>query len=159
MKVLLNEDIEKLGRLGDLVEVKSGYARNYLFPRKLALAPTAHNLEVMKSKKKKAQKRLELEKLSAMEQKQKIEELTLTISKKAGETDTLFGSVTPAEIEAQLQEMGVEIERKKFHLEEPIKKLGSYICKVRLMEEVEADLKIEVVKEGDDEEEPVADAQ
>ena len=94
-----------------------------------------------------------------MEQKQKLEELTLTISKKAGETDTLFGSVTPAEIEAQLQEMGVEIERKKFHLDEPIKKLGSYICKVRLMEDVEAELKIEVVKEGDDEEQPVEDAQ
>ncbi len=154
MKVLLNENVEKLGKLGDLVDVKPGYARNYLFPKDLALAPNKHNMEIMKYKKVKAEKQLELEKLSAMEQKKKIEELTIVIEKKAGETDTLFGSVTAMEIEGKLAEMGLEIERKKFHLDEPIKKLGNYICKIKLVEDVEADLKIEVHREGEEEIEP-----
>ncbi len=150
MKVILNENIEALGDLGDLVEVKPGYARNYLFPKGLALEPTKHNLEVMKHRKIKAEKQLELAKLSAIEQKKKLEELTLTIEKKAGENEQLFGSVTAMEIEGKLAEMGILIERKKFHLEEPIKKLGSYICKIKLVEDIEADLKIEVVQEEGD---------
>jgi large subunit ribosomal protein L9 len=150
MKILLNEDIDHLGRLGDLVEVKPGYARNYLFPRGLALKPTNHNLEMMKYKKIKAQKKLELEKLSALEQKQKLEELTLTIAKKAGESDTLFGSVTTIEIQQKLEELGTHIDRKKIHLDEPIKKLGPHVCKVKLIEDVEAEVKIEVVKENEE---------
>lgn len=151
MKVLLNEDISNLGQLGDIVEVKPGYARNYLFPKKFALHPTNHNLEMVKSKKVKVQKKLELEKLSAMEQKQKIEELTLTIKKRAGESDTLFGSVTTMEIQQNLESLGVQIDRKKIHLDEPIKKLGSHVCKVKLVEEIEAELKIEVEKEDEEE--------
>jgi large subunit ribosomal protein L9 len=150
MKIILNEDIEHLGRLGNLVEVKPGYARNYLFPRGLALQPTGHNLEMMKHKKIKAQKRLELEKLSALDQKQKLEELTLTIKKKAGESDTLFGSVTTIEIQQKLEEMSTNIDRKKLHLDEPIKKLGHHVCKVKLIEDVEAELKIEVVRENEE---------
>ena len=151
MRVILNENIENLGKLGALVEVNPGYARNYLFPKELALKPTKHNIEVMKHRKIKAEKQLELEKLSAMEQKKKLEELTLYIEKKAGENEQLFGSVTPMEIEGKLAEAGITIERKKFHLEEPIKKLGSYICKMKLVEDIEADLKIEVVKEKEGE--------
>lgn len=150
MKIILNEDIEHLGRLGDLVEVKPGYARNYLFPKGLALKPTDHNMDMMKYKKIKAQKRLELEKLSALEQKQKLEELTLTIEKKAGESDTLFGSVTTMEIQQKLEELGTHIDRKKLHLDEPIKKLGQHMCKVKLIEDVEAELKIEVVRENEE---------
>ena len=150
MRVILNSDIEKLGKLGDIIEVKAGYARNYLLPRDLALAPSKHNQQLLDLKKKKVQKNLEVEKLSAMEQKQKIEEITLTIAKKAGEKDTLFGSVTTAEIENMLEEMGVTIERRKLHLDEPIKRLGSYSCKVRLFDDIEAEFKIEVVKEGDE---------
>ena len=153
MKVILNSDIEKLGKLGDIVEVKPGYARNYLFPRDLALIPNKHNLQLMETRKKKVQKKLELEKLTAIEQKRKIEEITITIEKKAGETDTLFGSVTPTEIEEKLQEQGITIERRKLHIEEPIKRLGSYSCKVKLFDDVEAEFKIEVVKEGEEEEE------
>ena len=153
MKVILNTDIDKLGKLGDIVEVKPGYARNYLFPRDMALNLNEHNMQLMEIKKKKVQKKLELEKLTAIEQKQKIEEITITFEKKAGETDTLFGSVTPAEIEEKLQEQGLTIERRKLHLEEPIKRLGSYSCTVKLFDDVEAEFKIEVLKEGGEEEE------
>ncbi|NIM12709.1 MAG: 50S ribosomal protein L9 [Candidatus Aminicenantes bacterium] len=150
MKIILNEDVENLGGLGDIVEVKPGFARNYLFPRKLALQYNKHNEEMIKFKKIKARKKIEMEKLSAMELKQKLEELTLTITKKAGESETLFGSVTTMEIQGKLEEMGITLDKKKFHLEEPIKKLGLHVGKVKLMEEIEAELKIEVVKEGED---------
>ncbi|MCP5105982.1 MAG: 50S ribosomal protein L9 [bacterium] len=152
MKVLLNTNIENLGRLGDLVEVKPGYARNYLLPKGMAVKPNKHNLEVMKFKKVKAEKELELEKVSAIEQKKKLEEITLTIEKKAGETDTLFGSVTAMEIESLLAEKGFIIECKKFHMDEHIKKLGTYECKIKLVEDIEAVIKIEVIKEGGEEE-------
>jgi large subunit ribosomal protein L9 len=147
MKVILYTDIEKLGVVGDVVEVKSGYARNYLFPKKLALEVNKHNLELMAVKKKKIQKQIELEKLSATEQKNKLEELKLKIEKKAGESDVLFGSVSVMEIEKKLEESGISIERKKLHLDEPIKRLGNYTCKVKLFQDIEAELKIEVVKE------------
>jgi len=104
----------------------------------------------MKYKKIKAQKKLELEKLSALEQKQKIEALTLTISKKAGESDTLFGSVTVMEIQEKLEEMGLQFDKKKIHLDEHIKKLGLHTCKIKLVPEVEAELKIDVVKENEE---------
>lgn len=152
MKVILNENVDNVGKLGDIVEVKAGFARNYLLPRCLALQPTKHNVDVLKFKKIKAAKKLELEKLSAVELKKKLEELTITIKKKAGETDTLFGSVTAMEIESKLAEVGIAIERKKFHLAEPIKKLGSYVCKIRLVEDIEADLKIEVTRDTEGEE-------
>lgn len=149
MKIILNEDVENLGGLGDIVEVKPGFARNFLFPRKLALQYNKHNEEMIKFKKIKARKKIEMEKLSAMELKQKLEELTLTITKKAGESETLFGSVTTMEIQGKLEEMGITLDKKKFHLEEPIKKLGFHVCKVKLMEEIDAELKIEVAKEGE----------
>lgn len=152
MKVILNENVDNVGKLGDIVEVKAGFARNYLLPRRLALEPTKHNVDVLKFKKIKVAKKLELEKLSAVELKKKLEEITLTIKKKAGETDTLFGSVTAMEIESKLAEAGISIERKKFHMEEPIKKLGNYVCKIRLVEDIEADLKIEVTRDSEGEE-------
>ena len=86
MKVILNENVDNVGKLGDIVEVKAGFARNYLLPRQLALQPTKHNVDLLKFKKVKAAKKLELEKLSAVELKKKLEELTITIKKKAGET-------------------------------------------------------------------------
>lgn len=150
MKVLLNSDIEKLGKVGDQVDVKPGFARNYLFPNNLAMEVTKHNLEIMVHKKVKADKQREIAKLSAEEQKTRIEGLTIEIEKKAGENDVLFGSVTTLEIEKKLADLGVEIERKKIHLDEPIKKLGEFFSRIKLFEDVEAQLKIVVSKEGDE---------
>lgn len=149
MKVILASDVEKVGKMGDVVDVTVGFARNFLFPRNLALEVTPHHQAVMESRKKKAQKKLELEKLSALDQKQKIETLSISLKKKAGENDVLFGSVTTAEIGEELEKLGVSIERKKIHLDEPIKRIGNYSCKIKLFKDVEAEVKIEVVRENE----------
>jgi len=150
MKVILTSDVEKIGSLGDVIEVKKGFARNFLMPRKLAVEVSAHNLALMENRKKKHQKKLELEKISAIEQKQKFEGVAIVIRKKAGENDVLFGSVTTAEIEKELAAKGLTVEKKKIHLEEPIKRLGDFTAKIKLFKDVEAVIQIAVQKEEEE---------
>jgi large subunit ribosomal protein L9 len=150
MKVILTADVEKTGSLGDVIEVKKGFARNFLMPRKLAVEVNAHNLALMENRKKKHQKKLELEKISAIEQKQKFEGVAIVIRKKAGENDVLFGSVTTAEIEKELAAKGLSVEKKKIHLEEPIKRLGDFTAKIKLFKDVEAVIQIAVQKEEEE---------
>jgi large subunit ribosomal protein L9 len=150
MKVILTADIDKVGTVGDVIDVKMGYARNFLFPQKYALPVTPHNLGVMEVKKKKHQKKLEVEKLSAEQQKAKLESLAIVITKKAGENDILFGSVTAVDIENQLEAAGVTIDRKKIHFDEQIKRLGTYSCHIKLFKDVDAEMKIEVRREGEE---------
>ncbi len=150
MKVILTSDVEKIGSLGDVIEVKKGFARNFLMPRKLAVEVSAHNLTLMENRKKKHQKKLELEKISAIEQKQKFEGVAIIIRKKAGENDVLFGSVTTAEIEKELAAKGLSVEKKKIHLEEPIKRLGEFTAKIKLFKDVEAVIQIAVQKEEEE---------
>ena len=104
----------------------------------------------MENRKKKHQKKLELEKISAIEQKQKLEGVAIIIRKKAGENDVLFGSVTTAEIEKELAAKGLSVEKKKIHLEEPIKRLGDFTAKIKLFKDVEAVIKIAVLKEEEE---------
>ena len=151
MKVILTSDVDKIGSLGDVLEVKPGFARNFLFPRKLAVEVNAHNLALMAGRKKKHQKKLELEKQAAGEQKQKLDGVVITIRKKAGENDVLFGSVTTAEIEKELAEKGLSVEKKKIHLDEPIKRLGEFTAKIKLFQGVEAAIQIVVQKEEGEE--------
>jgi len=149
MKVILTADVDKIGNLGDIIEVKKGFARNFLLPRKYAVEVTDHNVTLMENKKKKHQKQLELEKLSAVEQKQKLDGISLSIKKKAGENDVLFGSVTTSELEKELKALGINVEKKKLHLDEPIKRLGNYTLKIKLFQDVEAEIKITVLQDGD----------
>lgn len=150
MKVILTSDVEKVGNLGDVIEVKKGFARNFLLPRSLAVEISAHNIALMEGRKKKHQKKLEIEKLSAVEQKQKLEGVVLVIRKKAGENDVLFGSVTTTEIEKALEAKGVSVEKKKIHLDEPIKRLGDFSAKIKLFKDVEAAITIQVLKEEEE---------
>lgn len=147
MKVILTSDVDKIGNLGDIIEVKDGYARNFLLPRQMALEVNAHNIALMEGRKKKHQKKLELERLAAGEQKLKLEGVAITIRKKAGENDVLFGSVTTSEIEKELAAKGFAVEKKKIHLEEPIKRLGEFVAKIKLFQGVEAAIRITVLKE------------
>jgi len=156
--VLLNRDIDNLGDFGADVWVKPGYAKNYLFPNNLVVEYNEHNINLLKSKMKKYEEQRNMEKLSAEEQKQRIEDLNIVIERKSGEKGVLYGSVNVSDIEEELKKIDIVIERKKFNLKEPIKKIGNFTCKIRLFKDVEAELKIEINPEGG-EMEPLAEAE
>ena len=147
MKVILKSDVERLGKTGDVVNVAVGYARNYLFPQGKALEASARNMEVIEVEKKNIAKTQERKKLESEALAEKLEQLSLTISKQAGENDKLFGTVTAMEIAGALEKEGQVIDKRKIVLEEPIKTLGIYSIPIRLHAEVTAQVKVWVVKE------------
>jgi large subunit ribosomal protein L9 len=147
MKVILKADIERLGKVGDVVTVAAGYARNFLMPRDMALEATEKNLARIEVDKKRyvkvqAKARQDAEALAA-----KLGTLSLTIRQAAGESDKLFGTVTTMDIAAALEKEGFAIDRRQISVEEPIKTLGIYTVPVRLAPEVSAALKVWVVRE------------
>jgi large subunit ribosomal protein L9 len=144
VQVILSEDVPNLGRPGDVVKVRAGYARNYLLPRRLAVEANPKNLRVFEHQKALAMLRREANKGQALKLKQRLEGLALTISANAGEEGKLFGSVTNIDIERALRERGFDIERRKIMLAEPIKQLGEFTVPVRLDPEVEASVKLTV---------------
>jgi len=148
MKIILKQDVENLGRKGDIVNVSAGYGRNYLIPRKMALEVTSSNLRMVEMERRALKKKLEKERLSYEELVQKLNALSLTFSRKAGEKDLIFGSVSVADIREALIERGFDIEKKKIILEEPIKRLGNYVVPIRISPDDRAELKIEVRKEA-----------
>jgi large subunit ribosomal protein L9 len=147
VQIILNEDVPNLGRTGDVVKVRPGFARNYLFPRKLAVEASQKSLRAFEHHKRIALGKREAQKTEAADLKRRIEALTITIGAHAGEEGKLFGSVTNIDIERALREKGFVIERRKIHLAEPIKQLGEFTVPVRLQPEVEASLKVEVKAE------------
>jgi len=144
VQVILSEEVPNLGRPGDVVKVRAGYARNYLLPRRLAVEASSRNLRTFEHQKKLAMLRREANKGAALKLKQRLEALTLTIGANAGEEGKLFGSVTNIDIERALRERGFELERRKIMLAEPIKQLGEFTITVRLDPEVEAGVKLTV---------------
>jgi large subunit ribosomal protein L9 len=144
LQVILNEEVPNLGRPGDVVKVRAGYARNYLLPRKLAVEANSRNLRAFEHQKALAMRRREANRAGALKLKQQLEALTLTIGANAGEEGKLFGSVTNIDIERALRERGFDIERRKIILAEPIKQLGDFTVPVRLDPEVEAGVKLSV---------------
>ena len=145
MKVILREDVSDLGTMGELVEVKPGYARNYLLPRGLAVPATSKNLRRLEHEKRVIQQRVARAKADADTAAKRIESLSVTIAKQVGEEDKIFGSVTSKEIEESLREEGIRVDRKSILLDEPIRALGVYPITVRLHRDVSAKLKIWVV--------------
>ena len=147
MKVILLEDVEKLGRAGEIIEVKNGYARNYLIPKKLAVPAIGKNLAQLEHQKRIIQaKQLRLRK-TAQALKEQIEKLSITIPCKVGESDRLFGSVTAMDIAQALKKEGIEIDKRWIKLQEPLKNLGVYTVPIHLNQELEANLKVWLVKE------------
>lgn len=149
MKVILKDDIKSLGNCGEVVEVKGGYARNYLIPRNLAVQASSGNLKSIDEIKKQKNFRDSKKKRESERVKDRLEKLSLTAEVQVGEEDKVFGSVTAANIASLLQQQGFEIDRRLIHLDEPIKALGVYTIPIKLDKEVIAEVKLWVVKKED----------
>jgi len=147
MKVILKHDVENVGRKGDLVNVAPGYGRNYLLPRKLALEVTASNLKMIEIERAALKKKVEQERLSFQDTIQKLGQVSLSFSRKTGEKDHIFGSVTAADIKDALEAKGFAIDRKKIVLPEPLKRLGNYTVAVKVYHDDKAEIKVAVVAE------------
>jgi large subunit ribosomal protein L9 len=146
MKVILKENIETLGHIGDVVKVAPGYARNYLLPKGFALVASEKNTKALEH----AKRQLEYKKNKVLEQARqlgaKIESLAINLTHQAGEEGKLFGSVTNMDLAELLKAQGVDMDRKKIVLAEPIKQLGEYAVSVKVHPEVTATLKVTVAK-------------
>jgi large subunit ribosomal protein L9 len=147
--VLLKEDIDNLGGRGEVVSVKSGYARNYLLPRGFAILATKGNVRQVEQERKMLLKKAAEEKATAELQLEQMKSLSLTFERMAGESGTLFGSVTSIDVAAALEEKGYEIDRRQITLKSPIKELGEFTIPVKLHREVTLELPITVKLEGE----------
>jgi large subunit ribosomal protein L9 len=147
MEVILRQDIEKLGSRGQVVNVAPGYARNFLLPKRLAVAATEANKKIVEQERQ-AHLRREAKALSdAQELAKMMANVSVTISQKAGENDQLFGSVTSKDIAEAIARQGYNIERRQVQLDEPIKQLGDYRVPIRLHREVTIEVPVAVVRE------------
>jgi large subunit ribosomal protein L9 len=147
MEIILREHVENLGRRGDVVKVADGYARNYLLPRKLALTVTESNRKQIERERKIVEARETEERQTAEALVSRLAQTEIVVARRVGEKDALYGSVTTADIAEGLAAKGLEIERRRIHLAEPIKQLGEFMVPVRLHRDVTADVKVLVVKE------------
>jgi large subunit ribosomal protein L9 len=145
MDIILTENVEGLGHIGEMVKVKPGYARNYLIPKKLAVEASTRNLKELEHQKRQIERKAQKMMQASEAIKEQIEKISCEIALRAGEEGKLFGSVTTMELGAKLADAGIEIDRKKIHLEEPIKHLGEYEVPVKLPAGVIATLKVKVV--------------
>ena len=147
MKVILTQDMDSMGLAGEIVEVARGYARNYLIPRKVALEATQDNIKRTEAQRKTVEvKRIKL-KEDALKIKERLADVVITISQKAGEEEKLYGSVTGMDIAEELEKQGITIDRRKIVLDKPIKSLGEFSVSVKLHSHVSAPIKVIVVPE------------
>ena len=148
VQVILREPVDHLGRRGDIVKVASGYARNYLLPRKLALRVTEANRRQVERERVVADARDADEKRAAEAFAKRLSQVVCVIARRVGETDTLFGSVTSSDVAACLAEQSVEVDRRKIQLDEPLKQLGDHTVPIKVHREVTAEVTVRIVKEG-----------
>ena len=148
MQIILQEDVEKLGTRGQIVEVAAGYARNFLLPRKLAIAATPGNLKRLEKIRSVLDKRTATEREGAQKQADVLAAASVTLARKAGENDQLFGSVTAADIAEALAAQGYQVDKRKIELREPIKLIGEYQVTAKLHHDVTATIKVVVQREG-----------
>jgi len=149
MKVILKESVDKLGRMGDLVEVSSGYARNYLIPKKLAVAATDKNVKALEHEKRLIAERQRKERRAAEELSQRIRQLSIHIPVQTGEEEgvaKIFGSVTSKDIVEALAKEGITVDKRNVLLEKPIKELGKFMVPIKLHPEVTVEVEVSVVK-------------
>lgn len=148
MKVILQTDVKNMGKRGEVVNASDGYARNFLFPRNLAIPADKQNLTELSAKKSSEAHKKELDRMEAIKVKEKIEKQALTIKTKAGENGKTFGSITSKEISESIEkEFNEKIDKKKIVIKEQIKSIGSYTVELKLFEGVSAKLKLEIISE------------
>ncbi len=147
MEVILKEDVPKLGHRGDVVKVATGYGRNYLLPNKLAIEATAGNKKVIDQMKAAAVRKAQKDKADAEALAKQFEGVSVTITRRAGEHDQLFGSVTSSDIAAELEKKGFAVDRRKIELDQPSKTIGEFTVPLRLFRDVTASVKVNVGKE------------
>jgi len=148
MEVILKEDVVNLGQRGDVVKVADGYGRNFLLPRRLAMQATQENKAVIEQMKSAAARRSATEKTQAEQQVAQLEPVLLSFTRKSGEAGHLFGSVTSADIAAELATKGFEVDRRKIQLADPIKSVGDFNVAIKLHREVTAHVKVTVAAEA-----------
>jgi large subunit ribosomal protein L9 len=147
MEVILREHVDNLGRRGEVVKVAEGYARNFLLPRKLALPVTEANKRQIERERAKLDAKEAAEKQDAEALAQRMAALDLSVARRVGENETLYGSVTAADVAELLHKTGLEIDKRKVHLAEPLKQLGQFTVPVKIHRDVTAQVKVRVVKE------------
>jgi large subunit ribosomal protein L9 len=147
MEIILRETIDSLGRAGEVVKVADGYARNYLLPRKLAYRATPGNLKVIQFERQSLLRKEAKQKEDAEKQLQMLEGVEISIRRKVGEQDTLYGSVTNSDVAEELEKKGFQIEKRKIHMDDHIKALGEYSIPIRLFRDVTAHVKLKVEAE------------
>ncbi len=148
MKIILRENIENLGEKGDIVNVAAGYGRNYLIPKKMALEITPTNTKMIEIEQQALKKGLEKEMETYQTLIEQLNEVSLTFKRKAGEKDSIFGSVSTGDIKDALSNLNLNIEKKKILLPDPIKKLGNYKVPIKIFHDQTAEISLEVNREG-----------
>ena len=148
MKVILKREVLSLGDSGDVVEVKNGYANNYLIPQGMASRATEGALKALETERKQQAKKIEQQRIAARELAERLQQITIKVSAKAGESGKLFGTVTSGDIAEALKSEGVDIDRRKISLDAPIKELGNYEAGVKLFMDISARLKVAVEGEA-----------
>jgi large subunit ribosomal protein L9 len=146
MKVILREDVEGVGNIGDVLEVARGYARNYLLPRNKAVEATSRNVKAVEHAKRVIADKAQKEKARIEEYAKQVSAVTLTIPVQVGKDDKLFGSVTAKDIAEALAAQGIEVDKRKIHLDHPIKELGTATVSVKLHSRVTTAVSVTVVK-------------
>jgi large subunit ribosomal protein L9 len=149
MEVILREHVDNLGRRGEVVKVAPGFARNYLLPRKLALAVTEGNRKLIERERKVADAREAEDKQTAEALASRVSQTEITVARRVGETGHLYGSVTTSDLGEALAAKGLDIDKRKIQLDEPIKAIGEFTVPVKLHRDVTVQLKVHVVKQAD----------
>jgi large subunit ribosomal protein L9 len=148
MEIILQEDIEKLGHRGDIVTVKPGYARNFLLPRKMAIAATTGNMKALERIRTSLAKKTANELESAQKRVALLNDVSLNFKRKTGENEQMFGSVTTGDIAEALGAQGFKVDKRQIHIAEPIKALGDYTVTIKVFRDVHASIKVHVEKEN-----------
>jgi len=144
MKVILTENVKSLGNVGEIVNVSPGYARNFLYPRSLAILADEKNKKSLADKQKMLAKKVSEQKGAAEEVAKKLNGLTVTLTKKIGGSGKLFGSVTNTELASELEKQGIEVERRQIIIETPIKSAGTFEVKAKIFQGVSAEFKVQI---------------